>query len=155
LILPFEIIYLHQIRGFATATAGLVLAAILGTATLVTPPTGALLDHFRPKPILIAGNLTSTLGYAGFAFVDWPCLVRLVSGSGTHRDRAMVLAGLLAGFVVELLARTGMRAGELADLEADAVVRIGTGHWLRIPWASSATTATCHCTPSWSSSWPP
>ena len=26
-----------------------------------------------------------------------------------------------------------MRAGELADLDADAVVRIGTGHWLRIP----------------------
>ena len=58
LILPFEIIYLHQIRGFATATAGLVLAAILGTATLVTPPTGTLLDHFRPKPILIVGNLS-------------------------------------------------------------------------------------------------
>jgi site-specific recombinase XerD len=35
--------------------------------------------------------------------------------------------------VVELLARTGMRAGELADLDADAVVRIGAGHWLRIP----------------------
>jgi integrase/recombinase XerD len=35
--------------------------------------------------------------------------------------------------VVELLARTGMRAGELAGLEADAVVRIGAGHWLRIP----------------------
>jgi hypothetical protein len=26
-----------------------------------------------------------------------------------------------------------MRAGELAGLEADAVVRIGAGHWLRIP----------------------
>ena len=61
LILPFEIIYLHQIRGFATATAGLVLATILGTATLVTPPSGTLLDHFRPKPILIVGNLTSAL----------------------------------------------------------------------------------------------
>src|SRR5260370_17177732 len=35
--------------------------------------------------------------------------------------------------VVELLARTGMRAGELADLDADAVVQIGAGHWLRIP----------------------
>ena len=35
--------------------------------------------------------------------------------------------------VVELPARTGMRAGELADLEADAVVQIGAGHWLRIP----------------------
>jgi MFS family permease len=72
LIIAFEIIYLHQIRGIATATAGLVLATILGTATVVSPPTGALLDHFRPKPILIAGNLTSALGYAGFAFVDRP-----------------------------------------------------------------------------------
>lgn len=35
--------------------------------------------------------------------------------------------------VVELLARTGMRAGELVDLDADAVVRIGQAHWLRIP----------------------
>jgi site-specific recombinase XerD len=35
--------------------------------------------------------------------------------------------------VLELLARTGMRARELAGLEADAVVRIGAGHWLRIP----------------------
>jgi MFS family permease len=72
LILPFEIIYLHQFRGFATATAGFVLAAILGTATPVTPASGTLLDRFRPKPILIAGNLTSALGYAGFAFVDRP-----------------------------------------------------------------------------------
>jgi MFS family permease len=90
LILPFEIIYLHQIRGFATATAGLVLAAILGTATLVTPPSGALLDHFRPKPILIGGNLTSALGYAGFAFVNRPwqafaCAV--VGGAGVGAAR--------------------------------------------------------------------
>jgi site-specific recombinase XerD len=35
--------------------------------------------------------------------------------------------------VIELLARTGMRAGELADLEAGAVVRIGEAYWLRIP----------------------
>ena len=35
--------------------------------------------------------------------------------------------------IVELLARTGMRAGELTALDADAMVRIGQGHWLRIP----------------------
>ena len=35
--------------------------------------------------------------------------------------------------VVELLARTGMRVGELVTLEADAVVQIGGNHWLRIP----------------------
>ena len=48
LVLPFEIIYLHQARGFPTATAGLVLAAVMGTA-VVTPLSGALLDRFRPS----------------------------------------------------------------------------------------------------------
>jgi MFS family permease len=72
LILPFEIIYLHEFRGFSTATAGLVLAAILGSGTLVTLPSGTLLDRFRAKPILIAANIASALGYAGLAFVDRP-----------------------------------------------------------------------------------
>ncbi len=82
LVLPFEIIYLHQARGFPTATAGLVLAAIMGTAALVTPLSGALLDRFRAKPILIAGNLASALGYAGFAFVDHPWQAFVCSAVG-------------------------------------------------------------------------
>ena len=55
------------------------------------------------------------------------------------RDAARLMAAARAStdtrdrLVVELLARTGMRAGELAGLGADAVVRIGAGHWLRIP----------------------
>jgi site-specific recombinase XerD len=55
------------------------------------------------------------------------------------KDAATLMAAARAAadprdrLVMELLARTGMRAGELADLEADAVVRIGAGHWLRIP----------------------
>ena len=55
------------------------------------------------------------------------------------RDAAKLIAAARASndardwLVLELLARTGMRASELADLEADAAVRIGDGHWLRIP----------------------
>ena len=55
------------------------------------------------------------------------------------RDAARLMAAARASadprdrLVVELLARTGMRAGELADLDADAVVQIGAGHWLRDP----------------------
>ena len=82
LILPFEIIYLHQARGFPTATAGLVLAAVMGTAAVVTPPSGALLDRFRAKPILITGNLASALGYAGFAFVERPWQAFVCSAVG-------------------------------------------------------------------------
>ena len=85
LILPFEIIYLHQIRGFSTSTAGLVLAATMGTAAIVTPPTGALLDRHSAKAIVVAGSLASALGYAGFAYVDHPWQAfacSIVSGAG-------------------------------------------------------------------------
>jgi MFS family permease len=85
LILPFEIIYLHQIRGFSTSIAGLVLAATMGTAAVATLPTGALLDRHSAKAIVVAGSLASALGYAGFAAVEHPwqafaCSV--VSGAG-------------------------------------------------------------------------
>ncbi len=85
LITPFEIIYLHQIRGFSTSTAGLVLAATMGTAAIVTPPTGALLDRYSAKAIVVAGSLASALGYAGFAYVDHPWQAfacSIVSGVG-------------------------------------------------------------------------
>src|SRR2546429_616081 len=54
------------------------------------------------------------------------------------RDAAKLMAAARAStdprdrLVVELLARTGKRAGELANPDADAVVRIGAGSG--IPW---------------------
>src|ERR671936_724192 len=85
LILPFEIIYLHAVRGFSTATAGLVLATVMGTAALVTLPSGALLDRFSAKRILIAGNVVNALGYGGLAFIHRPWqgfLCSAVGGAG-------------------------------------------------------------------------
>src|SRR5436305_13103639 len=72
LVLPFELIYLRQVRGFSTSTAGLVLAATMGSSATVNPPTGALLDRYSAKAIVVAGSLASALGYAGFAFVEHP-----------------------------------------------------------------------------------
>ena len=72
LVLPFEIIYLHHVRGFSTSMAGLVLAATMGTSAIVAPPTGALLDRYSAKALVVAGSLASALGYAGFAFVERP-----------------------------------------------------------------------------------
>jgi MFS family permease len=85
LIVPFEIIYLSQIRGFSTSTAGLVLAATMGTAAIVTPPTGALLDRYSAKAIVVAGSLASAAGYAAFAFVEVPWQAfacSIISGAG-------------------------------------------------------------------------
>jgi integrase len=38
-----------------------------------------------------------------------------------------------ARLVIELLARTGLRKGELMGLTVDAVVQIGSAYWLRVP----------------------
>src|SRR6266851_1680619 len=57
----------------------------MGTAAIVTPPTGALLDRYSAKAIVVAGSLASALGYAGFAYVDHPWQAfacSIVSGVG-------------------------------------------------------------------------
>jgi MFS family permease len=85
LVLPFEIIYLHQVRGFSTSTSGLVLAATMSASTIATPPTGALLDRYSAKALVITGSVASALGYACFAFVDRPWqgfACSIVSGVG-------------------------------------------------------------------------
>lgn len=57
----------------------------------------------------------------------------------TDRDAARLMAAAKSDpdprrrLVVEVLARTGLRASELCDLAADAIVRIGEAHWLRVP----------------------
>jgi site-specific recombinase XerD len=59
-------------------------------------------------------------------FLDDRDAARLMSTAAAEPDQRDRL-------VVELLARTGLRVGELCDLAADAVVRIGESHWLRVP----------------------
>src|SRR2546428_8422468 len=49
LILPFEIIYLHAVRGFSTATAGLAVLIVLRSASRVTPPSAGLPAPFLPN----------------------------------------------------------------------------------------------------------
>jgi integrase len=59
-------------------------------------------------------------------FLDDPTAARFMAALVTDPNKRRRL-------MVELLARTGMRAGELAALASDAMVRIGDTHWLRIP----------------------
>jgi MFS family permease len=57
----------------------------MGTSAIVTPPTGALLDRYSAKVLVVAGSVASALGYAGFAFVDRPWqgfACSILSGAG-------------------------------------------------------------------------
>src|SRR5438552_17413397 len=124
LVLPFEIIYLHQIRGFSTSTAGLVLAATMGTSAIVTPPTGALLDRYSAKVLVVAGSMASTLGYAGFAFVDRPWqgfACSIVGGAG------LGAAGTANRTLVVRLIRREQRAAAFALNRVAGNFGIGAG----------------------------
>ena len=124
LILPFEIIYLHQIRGFPISTAGLVLAATMGTAAIATPPTGALLDRYSPKAIVVAGSLASALGYAGFAYVEVPWeafACAIVSGAGFGA------AGMASRVLTITLVKPEQRAASVALFRVAGNVGIGSG----------------------------
>jgi integrase len=65
---------------------------------------------------------------------DEPLPKFLDDGDAVRLARAVAAeADPLRRLVLELLSRTGVRVGELCALEADAVVRIGDGWWLRVP----------------------
>jgi site-specific recombinase XerD len=59
-------------------------------------------------------------------FLDDPTAAKFMAALAEDPDRRRRL-------MVELLARTGMRAGELGALRDDAVFRLSGAHWLRIP----------------------
>ncbi len=124
LVLPFEIIYLHQIRGFSTSTAGLVLAATMGTAAIATPPTGALLDRYSAKAIVVAGSLASAFGYAGFAYVDRPWQAfacSIASGAG------LGAAGTANRVLIITLVKPEQRAASVALGRVAGNFGIGSG----------------------------
>jgi integrase len=59
-------------------------------------------------------------------FLDDPTAAKFMAALATDPNPRRRL-------MVELLARTGMRAGELAALSDDAMIRIGDTFWLRVP----------------------
>ena len=81
-------------------------------------------DAPRRNPVLVGDIPTRPEPLPKFLDdADAAKLMATARAAGDPRDR----------LVVELLARTGLRANEACGLDADAVVRIGSGHWLRVP----------------------
>src|SRR4051812_39288229 len=82
-VLPFEVIYLHDGRGFSLATAGLVVGALTGVAVVTAPLSGPLIDRFGPRTTAAAAGIALAAGYAGLAFAQSPA----------HAFAAAALAG--------------------------------------------------------------
>ena len=72
LVLPFELIYLHDRRGFALPTSGLIVSTIMAVNVVCAAPAGALADRFGGKRLLFFGAAVSGLGYGSLAFAVHP-----------------------------------------------------------------------------------
>src|ERR1700689_1508487 len=71
-VLPFEIIYLHNSRGFSLGVAGLVVGTITGAAVVTAPLAGPLIDRLGARVITAAAGAALAVGYAGLAFAHSP-----------------------------------------------------------------------------------
>ena len=85
IVLPFTIIYLHDVRHFSLGTAGLVVAVLGGTGLVTGPVAGRLVDHLGARLPLIASLAVSAVGFGCFPLVRHPWQafgLAIVAGAG-------------------------------------------------------------------------
>src|SRR5262245_32293075 len=71
-VLPFEVIYLHEGRGFSLGFAGLVVGTLTGSAVFTAPLSGPLIDRCGARLIATIAGLSLAAGYAGLALATTP-----------------------------------------------------------------------------------
>ena len=101
--MPFFFIYLHNVRGFSTGLAGLVLAA-LGVVGLATGPVfGILVDRLGGRRMLTISLLLMAVGYGMLPLVREPWhafaigAIAGIGNGGFWPSQSTLLAGLTAG----------------------------------------------------------
>jgi MFS family permease len=98
---PFLLIYLHNVRGFGLATAGLVVATLGVVGIAAAPAVGPLIDRFGGRRTLAAALLIAAVGFALLPLVHEPWEAFLVAvvigiGGGTFWPSVSVLLTSLA-----------------------------------------------------------
>jgi MFS family permease len=71
-VLPFEVIYLTDGRGFSLSVAGLIIGAIFVAAVVVSPFAGPVIDRFGARAATAGAGIALAVGYAGLAFAHSP-----------------------------------------------------------------------------------
>jgi MFS family permease len=71
-VMPFEVIYLHEARGFGLGVAGLVVGTVTGLAVAAAPAVGPVIDRFGARATAAGSVLALAAGYTGLAFVQSP-----------------------------------------------------------------------------------
>ena len=71
-VMPFEVVYLHETRGFSLGVAGLVVGVVTGLAVVAAPLAGPLIDRVGARATAAGAGIALAAGYGGLAFVQTP-----------------------------------------------------------------------------------
>jgi MFS family permease len=85
IVIPFLIIYLHDVRHFGLGTSGFVVAVLLGIGLFGSPLAGRVVDRVGARTTLMASLALLAAGYGGFPFVRHPWQafgLALIAGAG-------------------------------------------------------------------------
>jgi MFS family permease len=100
LVLPFLLIYLHNVRGISLGVAGLIVGTNAGMSLVAGPIWGPLVDRHGPRRVLRLALLVLAVGYGSLALVDsaWEgfaaAAIAGVGNGGFWPAQSTLLAGL-------------------------------------------------------------
>ncbi len=103
IVIPFLVIYLHDVRGMGLETAGAVVAVLLGIGLVGSPLAGRLVDRIGARTTLASSLALLAAGYGGFPVVRgaWLAFVlAAVAGAGNAGfapSHSSLLAALTSG----------------------------------------------------------
>ncbi|RNL66153.1 MFS transporter [Nocardioides marmoriginsengisoli] len=70
LVLPFWVVYLHEMRGYSLDVVGVLLAVMAAAGVVVAAPGGMLIDRVGPRIAMIGVILFTALGQVVVAFTS-------------------------------------------------------------------------------------
>ena len=86
IVLPFLVIYLHDVRGFSLGISGLIVSVAAAAQFAGGLAAGSLVDRFAPRAVLGVSLLLQTIGFGLFPLVHRPWqafLLIAVEGTGS------------------------------------------------------------------------
>jgi MFS family permease len=70
LVLPFWVVYLHEIRGFSLDVTGLLIAGMSAAGVLTSIPGGTLIDRMGPRRAMLGVLVSEIIGQTVMAFAS-------------------------------------------------------------------------------------
>jgi MFS family permease len=70
LVLPFWVVYLHELRGFSLEVVGILLAVMSAAGVIAAAPGGMLIDRFGPRRAMLCVLASAVVGQTAMAYSD-------------------------------------------------------------------------------------